>query len=107
MSVLAPVLGGIGDFLTVVAGGFLAWDAVRGEKHFARMQNITSAMQHPTMRGVLVEIDGNAIRGPEDVERIFVKRTSRNAKIGFVLLLVGFAFLFGCRMTEIIELLYN
>ncbi len=91
------IVGACGDFITLLGGAFLAWDAIHGES----TRDIEVALNEPQLRGKPVILRGRRIELPEQAEDLFVHAASRNAKIGFGLLVFGFVVLFASRIIDL------
>jgi len=97
------ILGFVGDFLTFLSGGVLAWDAVYAEKEFVAVTEITEGLAGSELKGIEVNLGGKIVENATGVERFFRRQTSRKATIGCILLGVGFAVLLAARIAEFVN----
>lgn len=95
----APAIGVFGDSVTFAGGLLLAFDAAHREREFARIVKITSVVKE--MSQIQIELGGRIIKDKDDVETVFIHRSSVKAFIGCVLLSIGFLFLLLVRISEI------
>jgi hypothetical protein len=100
---IAPIIGLFGDFFTFVGGIVLAWDVLRGPAHMERAHKIEEVLNRPSMKNRIVIIKGVRIEDTKGIDRVFIHLASRNAKIGSILLAIGFFLLLIHRVLELSE----
>jgi hypothetical protein len=100
---IGPVLGIIGDGLSVFAGLMLAADARSSEKDFDDIKNIAKAAGSPGLAKLKLEHNGVVITDESDARRAFLRRSRSNAVAGCIVLTFGFAFLLGARIAEFLK----
>jgi hypothetical protein len=94
-------IGLLGDGLTFLGGAILALDAVNQEKEAQRIRKISRTIESPGFKRLLIEVDGATVKGEEDVEAVFLRRSAKIAKRGFIILNIGFLLLIASRLTEL------
>jgi hypothetical protein len=95
------ILGLSGDTLTFIGSTLLALDALRPERAFREEQRVITVRSHPALAKLTVEMDGRTLVNDEDVKLVFMHRRANKAKLGYVLLAVGFAALLVTRLLEL------
>jgi hypothetical protein len=94
-------LGLPGDILSFVGGVILALDALNKEREFNKIKKITRVITSPKFQTLTVEVEGEVVKGEQDVEITFLRRSVRLARIGFSFVATGFLFLMASRMVEL------
>ncbi len=94
-------VGLAGDFLTFLGGAILALDAINEDRKAQMIRRIARAIEGPGFKKLTIEIAGMPVRAEDDVEAAFIRRSSRIAKYGFVVLSFGFLFLIAYRVIEL------
>jgi hypothetical protein len=96
----AALFGFAGDGLTFCGGLILAIDAARQEKRFRKMRGKVHTYLAPEFLRLKVEEEGVLITDEKDIELTFIRHSVWWAKVGTVLLTVGFTFLLITRSLE-------
>ncbi len=102
MGNLAPAIVGLfGDILTFSGGVILAYDAVHQERQYQQIRDWAATLTSPELITLRVAMNGVAITDKEDVERAFIRHSSKRALNGLRVLVAGFALLLCSRVIEI------
>jgi hypothetical protein len=92
-------LGVCGDTLTFVGSLVLAIDAARQERRFKKVrERVRTYLDSPELMQLKVSVDGVVVTSKEDVELPFIRHSAMLAKIGSILLVVGFGFLLSAHL---------
>ena len=94
------ILGFIGDFLTFAGGVVLAVDAALEEQKLKKMRAWIETIEAPELAQVILSRQGIQLKTKDEVERSFIRQSARHAKIGMIVLSIGFLFLFSSRISE-------
>jgi hypothetical protein len=97
------ILGAFGDSATFFGGITLGWDALKRESEFKEIKDIISKRQSAPLARLKIDMDGIILSKGEDVERVFIHRSTRKAIWGCALLVLGFAALLTLRVLEILK----
>ena len=99
---LTPVIGLLGDSATFAGGLVLALDAARKEREFTRIKKVAAGIKSPFLAHVKFQTKGGLTLADEnDVERVFIHDSARQAVWGCWLLAGGFLLLLGTRLAEL------
>jgi hypothetical protein len=86
-----PVLLMVGDLLNLAGGIWLATDLIAKEHELHRHHLYLKVLAKP--HDFPIEVDGQQVRGVEDIEVVFVRRKARSAIYACGLMVLGFALL--------------
>lgn len=101
----AIIIGLMGDSLTFFGSSLLAWDALKPEKAFQEEQKVITVRRHPALAKLTIEMDGEVLSSDDDIKLVLMHRRAKKARIGYVLLALGFAALLATRLLELAEYL--
>ena len=91
------------DVLSFAGGVILTLDALNKEREFKKIKKISRVVTSAGFQTLTVEVEGEVVKGEQDVEVTFLRRSVRWARIGFGFVATGFLFLMASRMAEILE----
>jgi len=94
---MAPIVGLGGDALTFLGGILLAIDATKRERELRRLR----ALKHPHLARLVIEVDGVVVKSADDLETMYVHRSSKTAVRGCCALAAGFLLLLLARGLEV------
>jgi hypothetical protein len=94
------VIAVIGDGSTFMGSLLLAWDVLWPEKDVQDIKRVMAVRTAPPLAKLTIDMNGRNIATPDDVKLVFMLRRARKAKVGAVLLAIGFAALLTVRLIE-------
>jgi hypothetical protein len=77
----ASGFGFAGDFLTLVGGLFLAWDAMTGEVDFVKFSKTSRTLKDPVMEGVKLRKNKMVVVDEKDLEQASLRVKSWRANL--------------------------
>ena len=91
----------IGGTLLNFAGGLLlVWDAIRAERRYHRIRDMTRNFSKPLTEGLPFVLDAEIVKDNEGVQQVVVRRSATRAMGGFVLVAFGFLFQLVAQMLD-------
>jgi hypothetical protein len=99
-SALRPWLGTIGDTITLLASVMLAYDQIHEAAQRKQVQKMTNVVEADELKKIRIKVEGVVAKDHEEVEYAYVRRSSRRALWGTIILCVGFLFLLLGRIAE-------
>ena len=95
-------VGLCGDIFTFAGGVILAIDAAQQERRFKKVRERVKMYLHsPELMRLKISVSGIVVSSKEDIELPFIRHSALLAKIGTILLVVGFGFLLAARSLMI------
>jgi hypothetical protein len=103
LEILNTIFGFGGDAISFAGAFMIAWKEA-GEYNRVLEEIVASEVykENPGFQKVVIEDQGVAVRGPEDVKMSLAKRASNISRQGAGVLALGFVFLLVARMCETI-----
>ena len=95
-------LGLAGDIMTFSGSIVLAWDVVQSEQQFKKAKTLADELGNGWLDQLPLRLEGLDLKNKTDIQLAFIRRTSRKAMAGFILLVIGFALLLSSRVTHVI-----
>lgn len=98
---IGSYLGLAGDALTFVGGLILAVDSALQARRFRNIRDRVKTYLSPELLQLRVEVDGVVITDKADIELPFIRHSAALAKLGSILLSLGFGCLLTARLFEL------
>ncbi len=96
-------IGFLGDGSTFAGSLLLAWDALWPARELQDVKQVIAVRSAPALAKLTIDMDGQTLTTDEDVKLVFLLRRAQKAKVGAVLLAIGFAALLTARLIEALK----
>jgi hypothetical protein len=96
-------VGLVGDVLTFCGGLILSLDALSREQEFKRIQTLAETIKDPMLARVKFTKEGIQLKTEKDAELVYIRRSTKRAKWGTLVVTAGFVLLVFVRLAEILR----